>query len=714
MYVSLKVLAATVAVMAVAVTASAQGRRPFEVPPARSASEPGGTLTSPSNASPVAILAQYLRDRGRDEATAGSLVEVARGSVRNGVMAGRYAQRAGGLPVYGTYAKASFNERGELVYLVENLVAVPASIPRASVSAQQAVNAAIRYLYPDLTSVPAGFFRKAPTATRVAVPEADGSMSAGYLVETWTDATNQLHYTLIGGDGAVLDDESRTNSDSYNIFTVNPTVTAQATVAGAGTGNSESPIGWVDAGDQLSTRISGNNVFAYLDTDANNAADTVSGSALISDGNFVTSADLTVSPSTLDNKEVAVQNLFYLNNVMHDKLYSHGFTEAEGNFQKNNFGLGGAGNDPVNAEAQDGSGTDNANFATPADGSSPRMQMFLWTGVGTHQVVVGSATFAAQGAQFGPALSTTGVTGLLKIVNDGVAPTTDACTSLPPGSLTGRIAIIDRGNCDFTVKVKNAQSAGAIAAIIANNAGDSIFTMGGTSRTINIPSVMVGQTSGGTLKGMEGQSATVKKNATAPLQRDGDVDSDVVFHEYCHGLTWRMIGRMDGPIAGAVGEGMSDVCSLLMGELLLYPDDRIGEYSASDALGIRRYPYTNYPLTYKSMNSGEVHNDGELYAAIGWMLMDGLRNAQGTVVNALFSGRIELLFEYMVQGMKFTPERPTYEQMRDGILQATAPADRCSIWTAFAHYGVGVGAKATIKGNRVSITESFALPLECQ
>ena len=711
MYVSLKTFAASAAVLAVAVTASAQGRRPFDAPPARTASQLGGTLTPPSNASPAAVLAQYLRDQGRDEATVQSLVQAARSAARYGISQARFEQRAAGLPVYGTYAKAAFDERGELVFLVENLVTVRGAVGRASVNAQQAVGAAIRYLYPDLADVPSGFFRSAPSAKDVAIPEADGSLSAGYLIETWTQQANQLHYTLVGGDGAILDDESRTNTDSYRVFTINPTATGQAIVSGPGSGNAQSPSGWVSPTDQLSTRISGNNVFAYLDTDANNAADTVAGSTLIPDANFITAADLSSSPSTLGNKEVAVQNLFYLNNVLHDTLYSHGFTESEANFQKTNFSNGGLGNDPVNAEAQDGSGTDNANFATPADGSSPRMQMYLWTGTGTHQVVVGASTFAAAGAQFGAALTTTGVTGVLALVNDGVAPTSDACTTLPAGSMSGKIALIDRGTCDFVTKVKNAQSAGAIAAIIANNAGDSIFTMGGTSRTISIPSVMVGQTDGDTLKTKLGQSTKVRKSATAPLQRDGDVDSDIVFHEYCHGLTWRMIGRMDGPIAGAVGEGMSDVCAMLMNG-----DDRIGEYSASDSAGIRRYPYTNYPLRYKDMNSGEVHNDGELYGAIGWKLMSEA---------SLFGGRVPHLFEYMVQGMKATPERPTYEQMRDGILQAVTQAqqsdaphyqagDACRVWTAFAYYGVGVGAKATIKGTKVTITQSLTLPAECQ
>jgi extracellular elastinolytic metalloproteinase len=74
-----------------------------------------------------------------------------------------------------------------------------------------------------------------------------------------------------------------------------------------------------------------------------------------------------------------VTNLFYWNNIIHDVQYQYGFDEAAGNFQVNNYGRGGLGNDSVRAEAQDGAGTNNANFGTPADGQRPRMQMFIWT-----------------------------------------------------------------------------------------------------------------------------------------------------------------------------------------------------------------------------------------------------------------------------------------------------------------------------------------------
>ena len=61
-------------------------------------------------------------------------------------------------------------------------------------------------------------------------------------------------------------------------------------------------------------------------------------------------------------------NLFYWNNVIHDVTHNYGFDEASGNFQVNNYGNGGLGNDDVRAEAQDGSGRNNANFGTDVDG----------------------------------------------------------------------------------------------------------------------------------------------------------------------------------------------------------------------------------------------------------------------------------------------------------------------------------------------------------
>jgi extracellular elastinolytic metalloproteinase len=137
--------------------------------------------------------------------------------------------------------------------------------------------------------------------------------------------------------------------------------------------------GWMGA----STVTTGNNVDTYLDTNADNqpdaitAADIQNGRAFSSIQDFTFPFTLGIDPRT--QRAAELSNLFYFNNIMHDFAYRLGFTESAGNFQTNNFGRGGAGNDSVRAEAQDGSGTNNANFGTPPDGSRPRMQMFIFT-----------------------------------------------------------------------------------------------------------------------------------------------------------------------------------------------------------------------------------------------------------------------------------------------------------------------------------------------
>jgi len=82
-------------------------------------------------------------------------------------------------------------------------------------------------------------------------------------------------------------------------------------------------------------------------------------------------------PKNLQNSLVG---MFFHVNWLHDRWYEAGFDEASGNAQKNNFGRGGVGGDPILAEGNDFSGTDNANMSTPADGDSPIMQMYEFVG----------------------------------------------------------------------------------------------------------------------------------------------------------------------------------------------------------------------------------------------------------------------------------------------------------------------------------------------
>jgi len=108
-------------------------------------------------------------------------------------------------------------------------------------------------------------------------------------------------------------------------------------------------------------------------------------------------------------------------------------------------------------------------------------------------------------AQFGPQPPKAGITGNLVLVNDGAgASTTDACEALTNGAaVSGKIALIDRGNCNFTVKTKNAQNAGAIAVVIVNNQVDALrlpLGMSGTDATITIPTYSITQALGTTIE----------------------------------------------------------------------------------------------------------------------------------------------------------------------------------------------------------------------
>ncbi len=656
-----------------------------------------GPLTAPSKAASDAVVRDYLKGYVADATDQMTLVSQTP-SV-NGVSHVRFEQTVGGLRVYGAYVKAAITDRGELLQVIENL-APAGGLPRAAtIKHADALAVAMKELGYDFAT-PAqssvngqkvGFdrgteFYRDPSVERVAYYDGN-ALKQGFLVETWSGRGNQLNYSLVSGNGKFLSTELRTQNDSYNVFTEDPLKGPQTVVNGK--------PNWLGTGSQTTQNISGNNAHAYLDTDANNSPD--SGGTAVTDGNFLSAADLGVAPGTAGNKNVAAQNLFYLNNVTHDVLYGHGFDEAAGNFQVNNFGLGGVGGDPVNAEAQDGSGTDNANFSTPNDGSSPRMQMYLWTGRAPNVLVTANAiSYGGYQSSFGPAFTSTGTNGALAIANDGSGVTNDACEAIPAGQLTGKIALVVRGTCNFTVKVRNAQAAGAVAVIIENNTSAAPFAPGGTDRKVKIPSAMVSQDDGAALDAVAGAAANAKKNPVSALQIDGDLDSDVVYHEYGHGLTWRMVGSMSGPLAGALGEGSSDVVAFLING-----DPIVGEYAYSDALGIRRYPYDNYLLSYKDVTGAEVHNDGEIWAAALWRTLEQYQSAGLTQVD---------LLDDFVQSLNYDPSGPTFENMRDGLLQQARLNQRqCLVWNAMASIGLGAGSSATVsRRGTVTIVESSA------
>jgi hypothetical protein len=176
---------------------------------------------------------------------------------------------------------------------------------------------------------------------------------------------------------------AKTNSflapDSYNVYAmplINPDDGGRSVVSNPAN-TTASPYGWHDTNGAAGAEFTitrGNNVWAQEDANGNNGTGDSPDAGSSLDFNYP--VNLSQAPSTY--RDASTTNLFYWNNIMHDVYYQYGFDEASGNFQENNYGKGGTGGDSVNADSQDGRGTNNANFATPTDGGNPRMQMYLW------------------------------------------------------------------------------------------------------------------------------------------------------------------------------------------------------------------------------------------------------------------------------------------------------------------------------------------------
>src|SRR5689334_17131382 len=104
------------------------------------------------------------------------------------------------------------------------------------------------------------------------------------------------------------------------------------------------------------------------------------------------------------------------------------------------------------------------------------MQMYLWditvlmkvnspaAVAGQYRAIEGSMSTANKLINIGP------ITGQVVYYNDDASGTThEACNGAPANSVSGKIALIDRGTCTFVIKIKNAQLAGAIGVIMVNN-----------------------------------------------------------------------------------------------------------------------------------------------------------------------------------------------------------------------------------------------------
>jgi len=353
-----------------------------------------------------------------------------------------------------------------------------------------------------------------------------------------------------------------------------------------------SPLGWHNQGESRTfTNTIGNNVYAQENLSG--------GTSWMNNGRPNGGPDLlfhfpiNFAQQPVSYLDASTSNLFVWNNFIHDIFWQYGFDEVSGNFQENNFGRGGIGNDAVQANCQDGSGYNNANFATPPDGQRPRMRMYVW-------------------------------------------------------------------------------------------------------------------------------------NRSSP-NRDGDLDSGIIIHEYGHGISIRLTG---GPSnvnclrvgeGGGMGEGWGDWWATALRQRSDYTRTDLfpmAPYDNNNVGGIRRYVYTTLmnvnPETYAYITrSGYegVHAKGAVWCGILWETYWNLVDATGFSPNWYLGegGNNEILRD-VVDGLKIQPCNPTFVSARDAILQADeinyGGRNLCLLWRGFAKRGLGEGAEA-------GGYESFTVPSGC-
>ncbi len=557
------------------------------------------------------------------------------------------------------------------------------------------------------------------------------------------------------GAPSALSSFSDLDGSSYNVFALpfeSPSDGDRTLVSGAAD-PAASPFGWHDtdgAPGAEFTLTRGNNAHAYADRDANNVPDP--GTDPDGGPGLTFDFDLDLTKRPFDSQPAMVTNLFYWNNIIHDITFGYGFDEAAGNFQVNNYGNGGLGNDDVRAEAQDGSGRNNANFGTPVDGLRPRMQMFEWRSSAPNPITVHppsaiAGTYFGPMAGFGESLVTTGpITGEVVFVGRGCDPAYQAGQPFDPylANPAGKIALIDRGSCTFVSKVKKAQDNGALTVIVANNIAGPPFGMGGADPTITIPSVMISLDDGNLFKANLPLTATVADGTGGAPDRDSDLDNGVICHEYGHGVSNRLTG---GPNTVAclqnaeqMGEGWSDWFAITF---TTHPTDTattprgVGTYvifEPPDGVGIRPTAYTTdmsvNPSTYASVadtvNISQPHGIGYVWNTMLWETYWNLVDRHGynaDLYGDWTTGGNNLALQLVMDGMKFQPCSPGFVDGRNAILQADdaltgtggagSGANQCEIWRAFAKRGLGTSASQGSSFSRTDGVAGFDLPASC-
>jgi hypothetical protein len=218
---------------------------------------------------------------------------------------------------------------------------------------------------------------------------------------------------------------------------------------------------------------------------------------------------------------------------------------------------------------------------------------------------------------------------------------------------------------------------------------------------------------------------------TIPSANGGD-DAEVVYHEYTHGLSNRLILFPDGTSGltnqqgNSMGEGWSDwyaedflnnlgfkpdtatVGDVVMGAVTFAgvlrsqpvdcPVEAPAPCDGSPAAGPGGYTYGDFGSV---LDGPEVHADGEIWLETLWQIRQTLG---ATVAETL-----------VTRGMELSPPAPTFLDMRNSVVQADlvnfAGANESALWTIFAERGMGYFASSSSLD--VTPIEDFATPPDC-
>jgi hypothetical protein len=134
-----------------------------------------------------------------------------------------------------------------------------------------------------------------------------------------------------------------------------------------------------------------------------------------------------------------------------------------------------------------------------------------------------AGNYAVGEASFGPQLSSSPVAGQLMPVVDQADGTGTACTALSQVNalaVRNNVALVDRGACNFAIKAKMVQNAGAIGMVVADNQPGDVTGMSGDDPTVVIPSVRITQADGVKLKAALQQRSRSKSGVVASLGVD--------------------------------------------------------------------------------------------------------------------------------------------------------------------------------------------------